>query len=365
MARTTPVMQRIIKLSTVEAMAAQGCLDGTAVQGVDLSSLDLDSLTSCVKGTLFLGCILPPGGAGKLTDAGAIVMPRLPELPYDPYRTRLYTWRDLYDDDFDLKVWEHFVAQGGHQPPMLEAIAQRLHDHSIEDALGDLLAIERRIVGIMGGHSVPRTHPDYALTAETARQLCAAGYYVATGGGPGLMEAGNLGAYFGRRSADELQDALAILKSTPEHLPPALEVLERYPEGCESLAIPTWFYGHEPSNVFGTYVAKYFSNSLREDGLLAICLHGILYERGSAGTTQEIFQDAAQNHYGSFGWYSPMVFLGTERYARETQIYPTLKGLAQGKVYDDLLLLTDDPREVVGFLQTHPPLKYSPTPFIP
>lgn len=358
-------MQRIIKFSTVEAMLAQGCLDGTAVQNLDLRSMDLDKLVTCVKGTLFLGCQLPPGGAGKLTDAGAIVMPRLPELPYDPYRTSLYTWQELYDNDYDLKVYQHFVTHGAHQPPMLEALAQRLHDHSIEDALGDLLAIERRIVGIMGGHSVKRTHPDYALTAEVARQLTAAGYYVATGGGPGMMEAGNLGAYFGNRSADELQDALSILTGTDEHHAPAVEVLAKYPDGCESLAIPTWFYGHEPSNVFGTYVAKYFSNSLREDGLLAICLHGIIYARGSAGTTQEIFQDAAQNHYGSFGWYSPMVFLGTERFSRETSIYPTLYGLAQGKVYADMLHLTDSPREVVDFLRTHPPLKYTPTPFIP
>lgn len=350
-------MQRIIKLETLESLLDQQCLTGCAVQNLDLRHLDLDRLTRCVQGTLFLGCRLPPGGAGRLTDAGAIVMPHLPELPYDPYRTRLYTWRDLYDDDFDLRVYQHFVASGGHQPGMLEALAQRLHDHSIDDALADLLAIERRIVGIMGGHSVARTHPDYALTAEIGRQLAAAGYFVATGGGPGLMEAGNMGAYFGNRSAEELQEALAILTSSAEHLAPALKVLERFPDGCESLAIPTWFYGHEPSNVFGTYVAKYFSNSLREDGLLAMCLHGVIYCRGSAGTTQEIFQDAAQNHYGSFGWYSPMVFVGNQRYAQETRLYDTLKGLAQGHVYEQLLLLSDSPDEVLAFLRSHPPLQ--------
>lgn len=356
-------MQRIIKLETMEALCAQKSLAGKAVQNLDLRDVDLSQQD--VTGTLFLGCLLPPDGAGKLADAGAIVMPRLPGLPYDPYRTRLYDWRELHENDYDLKVYNHFVAQGAHQPGMLEALAQRLHDHSIEDALGDLLAIEKRIVGIMGGHSVPRTHPDYALTAETARQLCAAGYYVATGGGPGLMEAGNLGAYFGRRSAQELEHALNILRAGKEHLPPALEVLKQFPVGCESLAIPTWFYGHEPSNVFGTYVAKYFSNSLREDGLLAICLHGIVYARGSAGTTQEIFQDAAQNHYGSFGWYSPMVFLSTQRYQTETSIYSTLRQLAEGKIYADLLHLTDKPHDVVDFLVSHPPLKYTPTPFIP
>ena len=41
-------------------------------------------------------------------------------------------------------------------------------------------------------------------------------------------------------------------------------------------------------------------------GLLAIAKHGVIYAPGSAGTIQEIFQDAAQNHYSSFGPPSPM-----------------------------------------------------------
>ena len=76
--------------------------------------------------------------------------------------------------------------------------------------------------------------------------------------------------------------------------------------------MPTWFYGHEPTNLFSVHVAKYFSNSIREDGLLAIAEHGIIFSPGSAGTTQEIFQDATQNHYATFGTISPMVFLSKE-----------------------------------------------------
>src|SRR5262245_8922322 len=38
---------------------------------------------------------------------------------------------------------------------------------------------------------------------------------------------------------------------------------------------------------------------------------------GQAGTIQEIFQDAAQDFYRSFEYFSPMVLLGT-RYWRET-----------------------------------------------
>jgi hypothetical protein len=86
----------------------------------------------------------------------------------------------------------------------------------------------------------------------------------------------------------------------------ALEVRART-TGASSVGIPTWFYGHEPINVFPTHHAKYFSNSVREEGLLAIAKHGVIYAPGSAGTIQEIFQDAAQNHYGTYTEVSPMV----------------------------------------------------------
>lgn len=81
-----------------------------------------------------------------------------------------------------------------------------------------------------------------------------------------------------------------------------------------SIAIPTWLYGHEPPTPLATSFAKYFENSIREDGLLAVAHHGVLYARGSAGTIQEIFQDAAQNYYKSVNYFSPMVFLDFGEY---------------------------------------------------
>src|SRR5690606_10114672 len=136
----------------------------------------------------------------------------------------------------------------------------------------------------------------------------------------------------------------------------AEKVLKKYPKGMENLAIPTWFYGHEPSNLFASSIAKYFSNSIREDTLLAICLYGIIYAPGSAGTTQEIFQEAAQNHYGTYGYYSPMVFLGKKRYVEDTALYSVLHQLAVGMPYKDLLYLTDDAELAVNFIENHPPI---------
>ena len=114
------------------------------------------------------------------------------------------------------------------------------------------------------------------------------------------MEAGNLGAWLAPADDSALDDAIETLAaatdfSTQEYLDASIAVVERYPDGAESLAIPTWFYGHEPTNDFATAVAKYFSNSIREDGLLAIATHGVIYTPGAAGTIQEVFMDATQN----------------------------------------------------------------------
>ena len=121
-------------------------------------------------------------------------------------------------------------------------------------------------------------------------------------------------------------------------------------EACRSVGIPTWLYGHEPPAIFATHIAKYFANSVREDGLLAIAKHGVIFAPGSAGTTQEIFMDATQNHYKTFGHISPMVFLGTERYVEETGLFPMLQRLAEGRDYAELLHLTDEPDDVVEFI---------------
>lgn len=36
--------------------------------------------------------------------------------------------------------------------------------------------------------------------------------------------------------------------------------------------IPTYRYGHEPTNFFSSHVAKFFDNAIREDGLLQVQL---------------------------------------------------------------------------------------------
>jgi uncharacterized protein (TIGR00730 family) len=53
-------------------------------------------------------------------------------------------------------------------------------------------------VSIFGSARTPATHPYYKLAEDVARRLSDAGFSVIAGGGPGIMEASNRGAHFGR-----------------------------------------------------------------------------------------------------------------------------------------------------------------------
>lgn len=365
----------IRKIDSMQSFLKNGIrsLKNTVFQDLDFRDLNVHWEIFDFDNTTFLGCKLSPSEEEQLRKRGAHIYKAPKNLPYNPFRPDLYTWRELLepavdiDVSIDLKIYHHFYKQR-FNPPINEALWQRTHDHSMDEALRDLLQFnsagmtKKKCVGFMGGHGTKRTDPYFEKTAFTAKLLAEAGYFVVSGGGPGIMEATNLGAYFAGRPVSDLEDALQILQIAPHYTDEnfneqAIKVIEKYPDGTASLAIPTWFYGHEPSNLFSTHIAKYFSNSIREDTLLAICLYGVVYAPGSAGTTQEIFMDATQNHYGTFNYYSPMVFLGRERYEKETILYPALRQLAWGKEYFDLLHLTDEPTEVLAFIEAHPPIK--------
>lgn len=366
----------VLEIETLEELHRQGAsLRDGVLQDLDLREANVDWAQVDVEGAVFLGCTFAgEEDPARLLRRGALIFPRLPDLPYNPYRSCLYTWRELLegfspdaDRSLDRRIYEH-VRACGRSPDLREALAQRLHDYSIDDALDDLLGPDEtgmtqlKVVGVMGGHAARRDEPAFGQAARTAHRLAREGFFVATGGGPGIMEAANLGAYLGGADESALEEALETLAKAPTYADPdhhhrALQVLDRHPEGRTNLAVPTWFYGHEPSNVFGTHIAKYFSNSLREDGLLAFCLHGVVFAPGGAGTWQEVFMDAAQNHYATLGWVSTMAFLGREAWVT-TGLYPLLGRLARGRAYAEMLHCSDDPAEIVDFVKAHPPVRW-------
>jgi uncharacterized protein (TIGR00730 family) len=92
--------------------------------------------------------------------------------------------------DEELLLW-----LGDESPGVRAADAERVRDIAAEFARGfDLLAHIGPAVTVFGSARTPREHPDYALVREVGACLGRAGYAVITGGGPGLMEAANLGA---------------------------------------------------------------------------------------------------------------------------------------------------------------------------
>jgi len=235
-----------------------------------------------------------------------------------------------------------------------EGLAQCTHDHFTDVALANfLMRTARPVVGIMGGSSTLAADPNYRRVVRLTAALTDRGYLVVGGGGLGIMEAANLGAYLADRSEAERDDAVDALAAATAwttdpagYMGVADDIRERFAPGGESLAIPAWVNAGEPISQFASHIAKYFSNSIREDGMLAVATAGIVFAPGGAGTMQEIFQDAAQNASRVFG-RSPMAFLDTRHYCAQTGLYPALERQAKRLGFSDLLSVSDEPEEIL------------------
>jgi predicted Rossmann-fold nucleotide-binding protein len=355
-------LREIESLAEFDAFVAAG---GRTLRRCHLQSIDLRERGEVlarleVSAAVFLGCRFAATGPGDEVDVrrrGGLVFPSVPDVPFDPYRPTLYSPADLYDGlaggypetpDALAYAWSR-------EPRTLDrTLAAALHDHAIDDALEEFVG-GRDLVGVLGGHALRRDESGYRAAIELGREL-AGTFTVATGGGPGAMEAANLGAWLSPYQG-AVEEALAILSRAPDFhddvgawAEAAFAVRDRWPAGADSLGIPTWFYGHEPPNAFASVIAKYFSNALREDVLLRICRGGLVFLPGAAGTVQEIFQAACENYYAEAAQVIPMVLVGRGHWTERLDVWGLLGGLAAGRPFGPALALVDGPEEVLPLL---------------
>lgn len=340
-----------------------------AFQNMDFSEFVCEKTTCRFYDCLFMGCTFSKQMRIQI-DRSCLIFSHI-DVPYNCFRNSLYDTSSLYSgyktgcsesyaSCFDGIVYKHYLEKGKTATDIKETLARTLHDHSISDALHEFLTHydEKQVIGIMGGHGLLRTDKAYTKIVHISKRLTEHGYLMVSGGGPGAMEATHLGAWMAGRKQAEVYDALQVLSQAPSYKDPlwldtAMSIHEKYPQTqYKSLGIPTWLYGHEPATPFATHIAKYFENAIREDNILTIAKGGIIYTPGSAGTMQEIFQDAVQNHYLSFGYASPMIFLDTEYWTHEMPVYPLLHDLSEKGRYKNLILsISDDEDDIIKAVQ--------------
>jgi predicted Rossmann-fold nucleotide-binding protein len=311
-------------------------------------------------------------------------------LPFEPIPRKLYTRASLFhgfqpDDPAswgktaDFAIYRHFVVEGRTAPanPYI-GMMQALHDNAITQCTDAFLA-GRKIAAIMGDHKLARDSAVYRDIAILSRRLTRSGILMCSGGGSGAMEATHLGASLAAQADVDLDDALGMLKFQPvapalgeivnsgglvnpalvarahAWFKPAFELSGSIPSPSPSLAIPTWHYGHEPTTPFATHIAKYFQNSIRENGLLALAKQGIVFFEGKAGTIQEIFQDGTQNYYRTFGFFSPMVLFGVRHWTVTIPVVGVLQKLFNPADLAKYVMVTDDVAAAAEFIEQFAP----------
>jgi len=180
-----------------------------------------------------------------------------------------------------------------------------------------LLAELGPAVSIFGSARTKRDDPEYALAEQIGARLVDAGYAVITGGGPGIMEAGNKGARDNGGTSVGLGIELPFEQKMNDHID--IGVSFRY------------------FMVRKTIFVKY--------SLAFVVLPG------GFGTLDELFEAVTLVQTGKITRF-PIVLVGTEYWSGLVDwIRSTM--LPAGKISSgdlDLLSVTDDPDEVVQII---------------
>ena len=158
-----------------------------AVKELDLSSFENNILKHNFDGCLFLGCDLSNHSAGYISCNGGMVISNRKDVLFEVFRSKLYSPKELfkgfdlnnedgYKSTYDYKIYEDYINAGmDTTTSILVTLTRRLHDHSITDALQEIIS-GRKVVAIMGGHSMERKDDNYLSIAKIARTLTRKGF---------------------------------------------------------------------------------------------------------------------------------------------------------------------------------------------
>ncbi len=176
-----------------------------------------------------------------------------------------------------------------------------------------LAELTRPAVTIFGSARVDDDDPMYAAAVQTARLLAEAGFVIITGGGPGIMEAGNRGAQEGGDRSIGLNIELPFEQGVNPYVETAVEF--RY------------FF------VRKTMFVKY--------------AHAFVIFPGGFGTMDELFESLTLIQTGKIKNF-PVILFGSAFWQGLLDWLRTTM-LAEGKISPadlDLMIVTDSPQEV-------------------
>ena len=331
---------RVIEVDSVEELdqriaAGAMSMSGWHVRSVDLTGRGEVLRSIGVAGALFLGCTFAAADEVDVRSRGGIVFPVVPDQPFDTYRSRLYSPAELYDTaDYQHSLDARAYAWSRRPADCDATLAAALHDHAIDDALGDWVA-SRRLVGVMGGHAVERgtgvrrgRRLGRALAAATSSRPAAGRARwrrrTSARGCPGATRPRWTRHWPCSPTVPSFRPVIGAWART------AFESRRGSPTARSRWASRPGTTVTSRPTPFATAIAKYFHNSTREAILLEVCDAGIVFLPGAGGTVQEIFQDACENYYADESSVAPMVLVGRAHWTGTVPAWPLLQALARG-----------------------------------
>lgn len=181
-------------------------------------------------------------------------------------------------------------------------------------------------VSVFGSARTAVDNPYYEKAVETSRLLVQSGYGVITGGGPGIMEAGNKGATEGNGKSVGLNIVLPFEQSTN-------------------------LYVNHPVDFDYFFVRKV---------MFVKYAQGFITFPGGFGTLDELFEALTLMQTKKID-YKPVVLFGKAYWSGMVDWIEKIMLHAEGNISlkdMDLLRMTDDPQEAVNFInnfyESHP-----------